>query len=101
MIKKRMMIAAVAAAAAAAANIAGADDGKTARMDRSKLLIGAYCLQANARSDGHVKAIRDCGVDFIVGVDANDRATLDHLKEIFREASAHELYFWQMAGGAE
>ncbi len=30
-----------------------------------------------------------------------DRATLDHLKEIFREASAHELYFWQMAGGAE
>ena len=77
MIKKRMMIAAVAAAAAAAANIAGADDGKTARMDRSKLLIGAYCLQANARSDGHVKAIRDCGVDFIVGVDASDRATLD------------------------
>ena len=30
-----------------------------------------------------------------------DRATLDHLKEIFREASAHELYFWEMAGGAD
>lgn len=25
----------------------------------------------------------------------------EHLKAIFREASAHELYFWQMAGGAE
>ena len=49
----------------------------TPRMDCSKLLIGAYCLQANARTEGHVKAIRDCSVDFIVGVGADDRATLD------------------------
>lgn len=47
------------------------------RIDRSKLLIGAYCLQSNARTDAHVKAIRDCGVDFIIGVPASDRATLD------------------------
>ena len=47
------------------------------RMDRSKLLIGAYCLQENARTEAHVKAIRDCSVDFIVGVGAGDRATLD------------------------
>ncbi len=47
------------------------------RMDRSKLLIGAYCLQANARTDAHIQAIRDCGVDFIIGVPADDRATLD------------------------
>ena len=54
-----------------------ADSALAARMDRSKLLIGAYCLQGNARTDAHVKAIRDCGVDFIVGLPAADRATLD------------------------
>ncbi|MBP5321256.1 MAG: hypothetical protein J6334_09710, partial [Kiritimatiellae bacterium] len=42
-----------------------------------KLLIGAYCLQANARTDAHVQAIRDCGVDFIIGIPVSDRATLD------------------------
>ena len=47
------------------------------RMDRSKLLVGAYCLQANARTDAHVKAIHDCGVDFIIGLPASDRVTLD------------------------
>ena len=26
------------------------------RMDRSKLLVGAYCLQANARTDAHVNS---------------------------------------------
>lgn len=47
------------------------------RMDDSKLLIGAYCLQPNARTDEHVKAVRDCGVDFIVGIPVGDRDTLD------------------------
>ena len=46
-------------------------------MDRSKLLIGAYCLQGNAKTEAHVKAIHDCGVDFIIGLTAKDRATLD------------------------
>ena len=53
-------------------------------MDRSKLLIGAYCLQGNARTEAHVKAIHDCGVDFIIGLSAKDRATLDlFAKSIF------------------
>ena len=47
------------------------------RMDDSKLLIGAYCLQPNARTDAHVKAIRECGVDFIVGIPVSDRDALD------------------------
>jgi len=55
---------------------AGEKRSPAERMDRSKLLVGAYCLQANARTDAHVKAIHDCGVDFIVGVPA-DRAMLD------------------------
>ena len=73
----RTMIAAIAALCMAAANIGCVADRAAARMDRAKLLVGAYCLQPNARSDGHVKAIHDCGVDFIIGVDAADRATLD------------------------
>ena len=63
-------------AAVVALSAAGVTPAPSARMDRSKLLIGAYCLQANARTDAHVKAIHDCGVDFIVGVPA-DRAMLD------------------------
>lgn len=52
------------------------------RVDRSRLLIGAYCLQENARTDAHAKAISDCGVDFIVGtgkdgVMVSDWVTLD------------------------
>lgn len=30
-----------------------------------------------------------------------DAARKEKLKEIFKEASAHELYFWEMAGGKE
>ena len=74
---RKMIFAAIAAAAVTATHMACAAEGKPARMDRTKLLIGAYCLQPNARSDGHVKAIHDCGVDFIIGVNAADRATLD------------------------
>ena len=48
------------------------------RMDRSKLLIGAYCLNRAALDDAHMRDIRECGVDFIVGyVDIRDRSTLD------------------------
>jgi hypothetical protein len=61
----------------AAISAASAICAAAPRMDRSKLLIGAYCLQANARTEAHVKAIRECGVDFIVGVGADDRSTLD------------------------
>ena len=56
---------------------ASAAKARASRMDRSKLLVGAYCLQKNARTEEHVKAIHDCGVDFIVGLPASDRATLD------------------------
>lgn len=47
------------------------------RMDRSKLQIGTYCLAARERDEAHVKDIRDCGIDFIYGIPASDRRTLD------------------------
>lgn len=46
-------------------------------MDRSKFQIGAYYLKPPACDEAHVRDIRECGVDFIVGVDVNDRRTLD------------------------
>ena len=68
---------AFAAAAICAAAVCAAKPAAE-RMDRSKLLIGAYCLQENAKTDAHIKAIHDCGVDFIIGgLPASDRATLD------------------------
>lgn len=46
------------------------------RMDRSRLNLGAYILQPYARSEQHIKDIKDCGLDFIVCM-GNDRAALD------------------------
>lgn len=38
--------------------------------------IGAYYLQKYARSEKHVKELKECGVDFVIGMD-NDREILD------------------------
>lgn len=46
------------------------------RMDRSRLNLGAYILQPYARSEQHIKDIKDCGLDFIVCM-GNDRPALD------------------------
>ena len=51
--------------------------GLPSRMDRSKLQIGTYCLASYARTEAHVKRVKDCGIDFIYGISAADRATLD------------------------
>ena len=45
-----------------------------------KLLIGAYHLQKNARSDAHIKDIADCGIDYIIGMN-RDYETLDLFKK--------------------
>ena len=49
----------------------------SSRMDRSKLQIGTYCLAPYARTEAHVKDLAACGIDFVYGVPATDRATLD------------------------
>lgn len=50
----------------------------TPKWDRGKFHVGAYCLNpVGVRTDEVVRGIRDCGVEFIVGVDAGDVATLD------------------------
>ena len=47
------------------------------RMDRSKFQIGTYCLASYARTDAHVKDMKGCGIDFVYGIPASDRGTLD------------------------
>ena len=47
------------------------------RFDRNKLLIGTYCLAEYARSEAHVQALREAGIDFLCGVPASDRALMD------------------------
>ena len=55
------------------------------RMDRSKLLIGTYGLAEYARTEQHVKDLRDCGIDFVIGRiqkdGVQDRRTLDLFKK--------------------
>lgn len=46
------------------------------RMNRNKLNIGTYILQPYARSEEHIRDIRDAGVDFVTCM-ADDRAALD------------------------
>ena len=36
------------------------------RLDRTRLNIGAYILQPYARTEKHIKEIRECGIDMIV-----------------------------------
>ncbi|MCQ2430294.1 MAG: hypothetical protein MJ192_08190 [Clostridia bacterium] len=47
------------------------------RMDKTRLNIGTYYLRAYARTEQHVRDLRDCGIDFVVSMDSADRATLD------------------------
>lgn len=46
------------------------------RMDRSRLNIGVYHLRDYARTEQHVKDLRDCGVDFVICL-PDDKPTLD------------------------
>ncbi len=46
------------------------------RMDRSRLNVGAYILQPYARTERHIREIKESGVDFIVCM-SDDRPALD------------------------
>lgn len=47
------------------------------RMDRSRINIGTYYLREYARSEQHVRDLRDCGIDFVISMDSSDRDVLD------------------------
>lgn len=61
-------------------------------MDRTKLLIGTYGLAPYARTEAHVRDLKDCGIDFVFGVPAKDHATLDLLAQYGLGAIATEAF---------
>ena len=66
--KKRMTSALLAACAACVCSTgAMAAEQAAPRMDRSKLLIGAYCFHKPAHDEPHVRDLKECGIDFVLG----------------------------------
>ena len=55
--------------------------GTVPRIDRSKLLVGAYCFRKAAYDEAHVKEAKECGIDFVIGVPAGNRKMLDLLSQ--------------------
>ena len=72
------MIGAAISALAGVVVVAAADQ-VAPRMDRSKLLIGAYSFKEIVHDEAHVRDAKECGIDFVLGVKATDRAALDLL----------------------
>lgn len=46
------------------------------RMDRERLNIGVYHLRPYARTEQHVRELKECGIDFVICLE-DDRETLD------------------------
>ncbi|MCR4905755.1 MAG: hypothetical protein K6A33_06700 [Clostridiales bacterium] len=50
------------------------------KFDRSRLLIGTYCIADYARSEAHVRDMKNCGIDFLTSAPA-DPGLLDNCKK--------------------
>ena len=50
------------------------------KFDRSRLLIGTYCIAPYAMDEAHVKDMKDCGIDFLTAAPANP-TLLDNCKK--------------------
>ena len=44
------------------------------RLDRTRLNIGAYILQPYARTEEHIKGVKECGIDMIIDLDYDIKA---------------------------
>lgn len=98
---KSFVLAAVAAAAGVLSPFA-ARCGEASRMDRSRLQIGAYCLASYARTEAHVRDVKDCGIDFLYGIPASDRATLDLCAKYgIGVIATGAVPFWHGMGGEQ
>lgn len=45
--------------------------------DAKDFQIGAYCLKSYAQTEQHIRDIRDCHVDFVVGIDYRSKKTFE------------------------
>ena len=74
----------------------------TPRMDRSKLLVGAYSFNKAVSDEAHVRAAKECGLDFIIGVPASDRKALDlFAKYDLGVIASGALDFWWGGNGSK
>ncbi len=51
------------------------------RLNRNKLIIGAYILQPYARTEKHIRELAECGIELVVCLSKPDRETLDLLEK--------------------
>ena len=51
------------------------------RLDRDKLIIGAYILQPYARTEAHIRDLAECGIELVVCLSKPDKQTLDLLEK--------------------
>ena len=47
------------------------------RMDRTRFQIGTYYLRPQAQDEAHIKAMHECGIDFVYGIQPHQRRALD------------------------
>ena len=99
---KKGMTSALLAACAACVCSTGAmvTEQAAPRMDRSKLLIGAYSFHKPAHDESHVRELKECGVDFVTGVQATDREVLDLLAKYGIGCIADMLPGWWGGDGS-
>ena len=70
----------ICVALAIACGMKAVADSNVPRMDRSKLLIGAYGFNHLAQDEAHIIDAKACGLDFVLGVNLqHDRKALDLL----------------------
>lgn len=62
-------------------------------MNRKKLLIGTYCIAPYCRTDAHIKALADCGIDYITAA-PYERPFLDLCAKYGVEAVVNYLPGW-------
>ena len=72
--------------------IAAATFAACAAAEAADFQIGVYCLKENARTEQHIKDIRDCHVDFVYGIECTDRKTLDLFAKYGLKAIVHGVY---------
>ena len=97
---KNLGRAALFASVAFASFVASAADAP--RLDRSKLLIGAYNFNGAAQDETHVRDLKDCGVDFIVGMSMRNRRMLDLFAKYGLGVVANGVgKFWWGGNGSE
>ena len=74
--KRSVFLSQIIIAILAVAACAPKNEDQVSRMDRSRLNVGTYFLHPYACTEDNVKALADCGIDFVVCMQ-DDKTTLD------------------------